>query len=146
MPTRLFWMMGLLWMLGCGGDGGGDEPAAPPVTLGNDGGTGRIVCVDDDGDGFGLHCNGGADCDDEDPDVTDECRRCVANPGRKANIKGCPCDAGTPPMSGCDPPDVAAVMDGVQGKVVCSEGTWYCREEKWSACEILLQYATFVPN
>lgn len=139
MPMRSFWTVGLLWVLGCGGDGGGGS-SAPTVSLGGDGGTGRRVCVDEDGDGFGKNCGGGADCDDEDPSVTDECRRCVSP------NKGCPCEAGTPPMGGCKPPDMAATKDGVQGKWVCSEGTRYCRDELWSECEILWQYATFVPD
>src|SRR4051812_49090714 len=37
-------------------------------------------CVDRDGDGFGMDCEPGRDCDDADPRVTNECYRC-ADPG-----------------------------------------------------------------
>ena len=140
MLTRLFWIVGLLGVLGCGGGDDGGAATAPPMSHDGDGGTGRLVCVDDDGDGFGKNCGGGADCDDDDPEVTDECRRCVSP------NKGCPCETGTPPMTGCKPPDMAATKNGVVGRYVCSEGTRYCREDKWSDCEFLWQYATFVAN
>lgn len=139
MPIRMVCALGLLLVLGCGGDGGGGGPSGPPVSVDPDGGTGRRVCVDEDGDGFGRNCGNGNDCDDDDPSVTDECRRCVSPNA------DCPCEPGTMPMTGCKPPDMDAVVNGVSGTWVCSEGTRYCREGLWSECEILWQYATFVP-
>ena len=141
MPMRRFVVLGLLWGLLLGGCGGGDDGGGtkrPPVMM-SDGGLGSRECVDEDGDGFGLNCGDGLDCDDEDPEMTDECVRC-ASPSR-----GCPCEKGTEPMK-CKPPPMAATMNGVEGIVVCNEGARYCRDEKWSDCEILWQYATFVPD
>jgi hypothetical protein len=91
-------------------------------------------CVDEDGDGFGLYCDKGSDCDDGDPSVTDECRRC------KQPKLNCPCKPGTMPMK-CDPPDMH--VEG--GTLVCSEGTRYCRDGFYSDCEIIGQYV-FVPD
>lgn len=115
----------------CGDD---DEASAAPRPR-RDAGEEDLVCVDADGDGFGKYCKRGADCDDDDPEYTDECRRC-----RIPTTKGCPCDAGTPPLE-CDPPDKQA--DG--GTYVCAEGTRYCRDELWSDCEVIGQYV-FVPD
>jgi hypothetical protein len=93
--------------------------------------------VDDDGDGFGLHCKLGKDCDDTDPTVTDECYRCLMP------IKDCPCMPGTPGMR-CDPHYMMKVtMNGQTGTLTCNEGTRYCRDGVYSDCEVLLQYATF---
>lgn len=139
MPMRSFWLLGLVWVLGCGGDGGSDGPGGPGVMVDSDGGLRVRECMDEDGDGFGRYCRPGNDCDDEDETVTDECRRCVTP------NKGCPCEPGTMPMY-CNPEDVAATMDGVTGIIVCNEGARYCRDGVYSDCEILWQYATFVPD
>ena len=140
--TALWWPLALLLALSglaCGGgdsgpSGGTTVPASHP-----DGGAGRRVCVDEDRDGFGRYCDEGPDCDDTDPMMTDECVRC-----REPN-KGCPCEPGTMPMY-CDPEDMKTVMNGVTGYIVCSQGTRYCRDGAFSDCEILFQYATFVPD
>jgi hypothetical protein len=96
--------------------------------------------MDADGDGFGLYCSAGSDCDDSDPMVTDECVRCATE-----NL-GCPCDPGTAPLR-CDPHYAKkTTQNGQTGTVICSEGTRYCRDAAWSDCEILFQYATFVPD
>jgi hypothetical protein len=58
---------------------------------------------------------------------------------------GCVCELGTSPMF-CDPPDRRVTQGGVMGTLVCSEGTMYCRDAVWSECELLLQYAMFVPD
>ena len=142
MPMRTLCLLGLLWAAGCGG---GDDGAGvgPPVTIDEpDGGRGMRVCMDDDGDGFGPYCGIGMsmDCEPDNPDVTDECVRCV-----KPN-KGCPCEAGTPPMIGCKPTAMRGTKNGVQGTYVCSEGTRYCRDGAWSDCEFIAQYTTFVPD
>jgi hypothetical protein len=138
MPLRTFLVLGMLVGLGCGGD---DDAGSkrPPVMTGGDAGFGSRECVDEDGDGFGRHCGAGDDCDDDDPEMTDECVRC-ASPN-----KGCECEKGTAPMS-CVPPEMAATVNGVSGTWVCSEGTRYCRDLVWTDCEILWQYATFVPD
>jgi hypothetical protein len=118
----------LLSALSCGDD------AAPPKVIHRDGGDDLYECVDDDGDGFGQYCTKGSDCDDKDPNVTDECRRC-----KQAKLN-CPCKPGTMPTK-CDPPDMH--VEG--GTLVCSEGTRYCRDGLYSDCEIIGQYV-FVPD
>lgn len=79
------------------------------------------TCDDVDGDGFGVNCTNGPDCDDGDPNVTNGCYRC-AHPAT-----GCPCD--TPgARQGCD-----ALTDSDQqgpdgschpGERICENGTW----------------------
>ena len=96
--------------------------------------------MDEDGDGFGQNCKLGKDCDDTDPNVTDECRRCVM-----PNL-GCPCTPGTMGMR-CDPKYMKkTTMNGQTGTLVCSEGTRYCRDGVYSDCEVLLQYAMFIAD
>lgn len=111
----------------------GDDDALPPTATRPDSGD-DFECMDKDGDGFGKYCEKGADCDDDDANVTDICRRCA-----RVN-EGCPCMPGTEPRS-CDPPDVE--VDG--GILVCNDGTRYCRDGFWDACEVIGGY-TFVEN
>jgi hypothetical protein len=117
-----------LWS--CGDDEATTTPRPRP-----DAGEEELVCQDSDGDGYGAYCVSGHDCDDDDPEITDECRRC-----RIPTTKGCRCEAGTPALK-CDPPDKEA--DG--GTLVCSEGTRYCRDERWGDCEVIGEYV-FVPD
>ena len=141
MRARALWLVVLVVGLGSAGCGGGDDDG--PTTMApsgrHDAGNGSRRCVDNDDDGFGDFCEDGDDCDDDDPEVTDECRRCVVP------NKSCPCEAGTKPMY-CDPEDLHTTQNGKTGVLVCSEGTRYCREELWSDCEILFQYAHFVED
>lgn len=133
---RLGLLMFVACLLGCGGGHGGGSGGGDVQVLADAGSGG---CMDEDGDGFGYGCVPGADCDDADPNITDECRRCaVPN-------KGCPCEVGSKPLN-CDPDDKRVTMNGVTGTLVCSEGTRYCRDGIYSDCEILFQYATFVPD
>jgi len=144
MRARALCLVVLMVGLGCGGDddeGTGKVPSKRP-----DGGGGSRQCVDGDDDGFGDFCIDGDDCDDDDPEITDECTRC------RVPSDHCPCEVGTKPMY-CDPPDLETTQGGQSGVLVCSEGTRYCRpdqddedEGRWSECEILFQYATFVPD
>ncbi len=108
----------------------GVGPAVPAD--GSDGGS--DVCIDKDMDGYGPHCSAGPDCNDHDPNITDECVHCVTP------NQDCPCTPGTKFIS-CKPP--TRIGDG--GTYVCSEGTRYCRGGFWSACEIIGQYI-FVKN
>ena len=43
------------------------------------------TCVDNDGDGYGVNCPRGPDCDDTDPNVTIQCLQC------HDGVHGCPC-------------------------------------------------------
>jgi hypothetical protein len=142
MRARALWVMAvsMLVCIGCGGgDDDDDTGGAGKVSTTNDGGMGSRRCVDEDGDGFGRFCVAGTDCDDTDPMITDECRRCLGV------AEGCPCEPGTKPMY-CDPEDLHTTQNGKTGVLVCSEGTRYCRDSVWSNCEILFQYAKFVAD
>lgn len=122
-----------LTLAACGGSKDKMPVTGKPVGGDEDGGV-QDVCIDEDEDGFGKHCDMGVDCDDSDPDVTDECRRCVQA------AKDCPCTPGTKPM-GCVPP----VKHVAGGTLVCKEGNRYCRSGYWSDCETIGQYV-FVPD
>lgn len=108
--------------------GGGDTAKYSGVPVGDDD-AGSTECVDKDHDGYGRYCSAGSDCDDNDPDITDECRRCLAA------AKDCPCKPGTA-QTRCTPP----VMHVDGGTLVCSEGTRYCRDGYWGDCETIGQY------
>jgi hypothetical protein len=125
--VALFCLALSLTIAACSGGRHGLGPSAP---IGNDDGGDDGSCVDEDGDGYGLYCSLGTDCDDNDPDVTDECRRCAGG-----SSTGCPCKAGTKTVS-CTPP----VMHVTGGTLVCREGNRYCRDSYWSACETIGQY------
>src|SRR5688572_3305069 len=73
----------VLW-LGCTDK----DPAAPAIEPPPD--SWEDVCVDDDGDGYGLQCDKGSDCDDEDPAIFEGCRACA-----KPN-EGCSCEVDAP--------------------------------------------------
>ena len=49
--------------LGCEGEGS-EHPLAAPLPT---------VCIDEDGDGYGIGCKLGPDCDDHDPAHHDDC-------------------------------------------------------------------------
>jgi hypothetical protein len=116
----------------CGGDDA-KPPAAVKPSDEDDGGM-DDACIDADGDGYGKNCTKGKDCDDTDPKVTDQCRRCLVV------AKDCPCKPGTTRLR-CDPP----VKHVAGGLLVCSEGTRYCRDGYWGDCETIGEYL-FVPD
>lgn len=115
--------LALCLVAGCGGEDG-PGPSAPV------GDSGTPVCIDMDGDGFGTDCPSGEDCDDDDANVTNECRVCVGDPTRE----GCPCT----PQEGvlCEPPPIPHP----EGVLICREGTRFCRDYEWTACEPLGDY------
>src|SRR5690349_18440785 len=107
MRGRAWCVLGVLALIAGGACSGGDDddgPAATAPTSHHDGGTKVKECVDADGDGWGDNCDLGDDCDDDDPEVTDECRRC------RTENKGCPCEPGTKPLH-CDPEDLHTVQN-----------------------------------
>lgn len=111
--------LSVLLLAGCGGDDGGSPPVS--VDPDDDGGTGNDRCVDEDGDGAGRRCAGGFDCNDDDPNITDECTRCLEPE------KNCPCDEGTEGMA-CIPDNLGEEMV-VNGRLLqCEEGARYCQE------------------
>ncbi|MDD9966344.1 MAG: hypothetical protein OXR73_08980 [Myxococcales bacterium] len=119
--------------------GSSSTPGPAPVSLGSpDASTDERECIDDDEDGFGRYC-GYRDCDDSDPEITDECFRC----NDEEPDEGCPCEPGTEPAE-CIPPSYEGVENGVRGTYVCSEGTRYCVEGEWGDCKVIGAYV-FVP-
>ena len=119
----------LLWgsLVACGGDD--SQPTGIDTGGSDQDGGADEVCVDQDDDGYGKHCALGSDCDDNDPGVTDECRRC------RVAATDCPCTPGTKP-TGCEP----AVQHVAGGILVCKEGNRYCRAGYWSDCESIGEY------
>ena len=96
-----------LTTLGGGGDMEGVDAGAP------------LPCVDLDGDGHGDHCAEGADCDDADPEVTDECFAC---PTPKP---GCPCaEEGEQTVCGIVDMNVGQQHTCGMGLLVCAGGRW----------------------
>ena len=124
--SRVLCLLVAVALHGCGDDG-----PAPREFVPGDASFAELECVDEDGDGFGAYCPLGSDCDDGDPDSTDECYVCV---GTKPE-PDCPCEPGTPPVE-CNPDDI--IVD--EGTLVCSEGTYFCRDAYWSTCENLIAY------
>lgn len=82
------------------------------------------VCVDEDMDGYGFQCELGVDCDDADPRLHTGCSSC-ARPN-----EGCDCAPDSAPEDCTLPPQLTET-----GGLQCREGTRYCRDSKWSACE-----------
>jgi hypothetical protein len=108
----------------------GSDAKPPTLAVGNeDDGGSDDACIDADGDGYGKNCRLGKDCDDTDPKITDQCRRCVVA------ALNCPCKLGTAAVR-CDPP----VKHVAGGTLVCSEGTRYCRDGYWGDCETIGAY------
>ena len=119
--TRI-WAAGLwavLVLAACSGDS--DRPSTA--------GSGDAHCVDRDGDGYGNGCSKGDDCNDRDPEEATECLRC-----QQPN-SGCPCELGSQPLT-C----YLDKTEGDDGQVMCNEGTRYCRDAQWSACENVHTY------
>jgi streptogramin lyase len=96
-----------------------------PAGTGGDGGV--VTCeggVDDDMDGFGEGCPAGADCNDDDPGLHDDC--CAAGA-----YQGCPCDPSVDGVIPCfdGPPEVASNPPCMKGTRSCDELT-----STWGAC------------
>src|SRR3954470_14573488 len=82
------------------------------------------VCIDDDGDGYGLSCKAGADCDDQNAQLHVGCGLC------DKPSEGCDCDPSHEPIDCTVPPELTTA-----GSLLCREGTRYCRDAHWTACE-----------
>ena len=108
-----------LLLSSCVDDGSG---RLPPVMLDGDPPPTRM-CLDEDGDGFGVGCAAGVDCDDNDPAVTTECLCHEPNPG-------CSCD---------EPGELAAcgrAYAKIGSQLLCGEGVMRCSDGKWGECII----------
>lgn len=111
----------LFSVAGCGDD---DGPGGGYVPVDS-----GYSCVDEDNDGYGDGC-AAMDCDDSNPDITNQCRMCLDNPIRE----GCPCE----PQEGME--CVPEPIPHPEGLLVCREGTRFCRDAVWTACEPLGEY------
>lgn len=118
--------------IGCGADK--PRPPGSLIPIDDEDAGSPTACIDRDGDGFGRNCKKGKDCDDDDPEITDQCRRCITI------TKDCPCKPGTAALR-CTPP----VIEVEGGILVCEEGSRYCRDGYWSDCETIGEYV-FRPN
>ena len=113
--------------IGCSGSE--KRPGSTVPYDNDDAGEDVELCIDRDHDGFGRNCDKGKDCDDDDANITDECRRCLNV------VKDCPCKMGTAALR-CVPPTIE--VEG--GVLVCAEGTRYCRDGYWGDCETIGAY------
>lgn len=107
--------------------------ACDPERKGADNWTG--VCIDSDGDGHGVQCAAGADCNDKDPSIYVGCTKC------DVPSEGCTCAPGSAPVECADTPQVTG-----DGTLICKEGTRYCRDGSWSACEGIRNYTAPPPS
>ena len=107
--------------------GGCNDPNKPGITDPVPG----EVCIDEDGDGYGLNCDLGIDCDDSDPLRALSCEAIAdagpvitppehCEPG--ARLPGCPCAGNEEPI---DCYDGAGETLGVG---ICHAGSRYCME------------------
>lgn len=121
--------LGLIAIAGACGDDDGLPPPPPPPDAG-------YSCIDTDGDGYGIGCLTGDDCDDTNADITSQCRSCLDDAVRE----NCPCE----PQMGllCVPPRIRVA----EGILVCREGTRYCRDGFWTACEPEGEGYVLIPN
>jgi len=87
-------------------------------------------CEDRDGDRRGVGCMDGPDCNDTDPSIWEGCGHC-ADPA-----VDCACEPGTLPESCFLEPTEAP-----DGQLTCHQGTRYCRQGAWSACEDIVSFA-----
>jgi hypothetical protein len=99
----------------------------------NDADVGVLVCIDNDGDSYGVNCSPGLDCDDGDATIWDTC----AGPDRCAapNI-GCPC-ANEGEAIECRTSEPVVSPDGA---TLCWAGTRTCEAGVWSGCEGMSSY------
>ena len=111
----------------CGDD---DRPLPPLTSTGGSGGASE--CTDKDGDGHGLGCAAGPDCNDSDPKVT-ACNFC------SKPRPGCPCDT-----QGERAP-CGQVESQVGDQTACGYGETVCQSGKWSEC-IVNNSVTLIPG
>lgn len=133
MRARHWWMLfSIFALVACAGDSRKHDNPSVSSNETDDGGSAER-CIDRDDDGYGKYCKEGPDCDDDDPDTTDECVRC-----KKPHLD-CPCEPQPPQYC------VPAEREGDGGTYKCAEGSRYCRDGYWSDCEAVGDYV-FVPN
>ncbi len=118
---------------GCS-DGDRLPPTGGPVVVGGTGGGGPAICQDGDNDSFGANCASGADCDDNDASVTDECYRC------NTPNDGCECPSEGQVVS------CGSVSSKVGETVTCVVGDRACEGGVWSECRPTSMSTMSVPS
>ena len=98
---------------------GTKDPGPPPHDLGQE----ASACIDKDGDGRGVGCALGNDCDDTNPNFAAVCPDCNAK-----HYPGCPC-APAGQTESCYEGD-----PGLLGKGQCKPGTRTCDSGWWGPC------------
>ena len=118
------WGVCALLLLSCAPDDT-PRPATQGSTLVSDGGATEeaVVCVDEDGDGYGDGCSAGLDCDDSDRDVALECDPC------RLHLPGCPCTRDATPVA-CD-----LGTNGPITRDTCWRGLRVCEGTLWGDCQ-----------
>ena len=109
-------------------DEDGSDPISDAVAATEDGGQKEpdlwtIDCVDKDGDGFGVDCLKGADCDDGNPMLNFYCPPC-----ENGIFEGCPCSNEGSSIQ-CYPGDPAYLGIGE-----CKAGSQTCAAGYWTGC------------
>jgi len=116
----LLLLLGLLtfWGLACSSPSASEDPLN-----GEPAEQWASSCLDKDGDGFGVGCGNGPDCDDGDPSVTTQCYACTRN------ATGCPC--------GVEGKTVACgeLRTSPSGQSKCFMGTKTCSAGVWGPCQ-----------
>jgi sugar lactone lactonase YvrE len=110
--------LGLWPLLGCADDG---------------------ACVDHDRDGFGVHCEAGPDCNDDDPRLGASCDASVPDCDDDRFSEGCSCLAGETVACYSAQPDT-------EGVGMCRAGVLRCDDGYFSACEGLVLPASETCN
>ncbi|MBT8494990.1 MAG: hypothetical protein KJO07_18215, partial [Deltaproteobacteria bacterium] len=110
MKLRLLAMLAVLAVAACGDDGGNNNP--------NENGGDCTTGSDFDGDGYGVGCEAGPDCNDADPNFNVDC--CFDG----NDFTGCPCKQSEGPLDCFDgDPALAGVGACTRGTRSCLEGT-----------------------
>lgn len=81
----------------------------------------KVLCQDDDGDGRGVGCPAGDDCDDYNPNFAMVCPDCS-----KGNFPGCPCKSKSVPCYSGDP--------ATAGIGICQSGVQTCKDGFFGTC------------
>lgn len=79
--------------------------------------------IDNDGDFYGEGCPSGPDCNDNDPNVHEDC--CAFDP----QGQGCPCDSAVDTVVPCFDGD-----DAISNNPPCMKGTRTCQGDAWGVC------------
>ena len=105
-----------LWLAGC------RTRMTAPGLADDFGGGGSIGCVDRDGDGYGLGCALGNDCDDTSAVVTNQCYVCAHDE------PGCPCTTEGARAS------CGKITAQIGDQTTCGYGESVCSNGKWGDC------------